>query len=84
METERKLFFFLWGRFHQHLRANFLHAQDLTPFLENGVRQMAHKFGKFQFTSWANLATLNVGEIEQQFFRQAPCAGNFSLGEKFW
>ncbi len=39
------------GRFHQHLRANFSHAQDSTPFwrmafgewhLANGVHSMAN------------------------------------------
>ncbi len=72
------------GQFHQHLRANFSGAQDSMPFLANGVRQMAHKFGKFQLTSRANLAALNIGEIERQFFCQTPCASNFSLGEKVW
>jgi hypothetical protein len=47
-------------------------------------RRMAHKFGEFQLTSRANLAALNIGEIERRFFRQTPCAGNFSLGEKVW
>jgi hypothetical protein len=45
---------------------------------------MAHKFGEFQLTSRTNLAAQNIGEIERRFFRQTPCAGNFSLGEKVW
>jgi hypothetical protein len=57
-------------------------AQDLTPFLANGVWQMAHKFGKFQLTSRANLDGLNTSEIKRQFFRQTLCAINSLLSEK--
>jgi hypothetical protein len=54
------------------------------PLLAIGVQQMAHKFGKFQLTSRANLAPLNIGEIEWKFFCQTPWAGNFLLGKKVW
>jgi hypothetical protein len=52
--------------------------------LAKGIWRMAHIFGKFLLTSRANLAALNIGEIEQPFFHQTLCAGNFLLSEKVW
>jgi hypothetical protein len=53
------------------------------PFLVNGVWRMVHKFCKFQLTSRANLAALDIVEIELQFFRQTPCAGKKKV-KKVW
>jgi hypothetical protein len=58
--------------------------EDLMPLFAKGVQQMAHKFGKFQLTSRPNLAALNIGEIEWQFFCQTLCAGNFSFAKRVW
>jgi hypothetical protein len=50
--------------------------------MANGVWPMAHKFGEFQLKSLANLAALNIGEIEWRIFRQTLCAGNFFARRK--
>ncbi len=82
MESLIIFFFKIWLCVLLKRNGNFLRTQYTTPFLANGVWQMAHKFGKFQLTSQANLAALNIGEIERRFFCQTPCASNFSHSEK--